>query len=119
MLSTSQVIATRRAPMRSMSGPARAFTTTSGSSSAKATRPVCAADPVVVSTSQGIAIIEMRVPASEMASETRKPTSGLRRLMLALDVTSRRPRARSRERLELEHEVDRVGVVVRVLAAAP
>ena len=62
-----------------MTGPARAWTTTSGSSSAKATRPVWAAEPVVVSTSHGIAIIETRVPHSEIASATRNPTSGVRR----------------------------------------
>jgi hypothetical protein len=62
MLSRSHVIATRRAPTRSMSGPAAALTTTRGSISAKATSPVCAADPVVVSTSQGRATIETRVP---------------------------------------------------------
>ena len=70
----------RRAPTRSVHGPDRAFSTTYGAISAKATSPVCTALPVVVSTSQGIAIIETRVPVSDTASEARKPQSAPRPL---------------------------------------
>ena len=70
-LARSQPMAMRRAPTRSISGPAPALIATSGASSAKATRPVLAGDPVVTSTSHGMAIIDSRVPTSEMASATR------------------------------------------------
>ena len=44
---------TRRAPTRSMTGPPSTFSSTSGTSSANATSPVCVALPVVVSTNHG------------------------------------------------------------------
>ena len=65
------MIAIRRAPMRSMSGPARNCSSTSGAISANATSPVFVADPVLVSTNHGIAIIESRVPLTEIASAVR------------------------------------------------
>ena len=80
-LSRSQPIATRRAPTRSMSGPPSTLSTTSGSSlgerdQAGLRRPI----PVVVSTSHGSAIIETRVPASEIASASQPADEGRRRL---------------------------------------
>ena len=56
-----------------MTGPPSAFSSTSGASSAKATSPVCVALPVVVSTNQGRAIIETRVPVREIASDVSQP----------------------------------------------
>ena len=67
------MIATRRAPTRSMIGPPSTLSTTSGSISASATRPVFSGLPVVVSTKNGSAIIETRVPVSEMASAVSQP----------------------------------------------
>jgi hypothetical protein len=46
---------------------------TIGVISANATRPVCVGDPVVVSTSHGMAIIETRVPSREMHSAVSQP----------------------------------------------
>ena len=69
----SQVIATRRAPTRSMIGPPSTLSTTSGSISARATRPVFSGLPVVVRTKKGSAIIETRVPMSEMPSAASQP----------------------------------------------
>ena len=66
-------MATRRAPSRSMSGPPSTLHSTSGNISAKATSPVWVGDPVVVSTNQGIATIEIRVPVREMASALSQP----------------------------------------------
>jgi hypothetical protein len=71
--SASTVIAIRRGPTRSTSGPPNAFSSTIGVISAKATSPVWVAEPVVVSTSHGIAIIETRVPSSEIASAVSQP----------------------------------------------
>jgi hypothetical protein len=73
MLSTSVVMATRRGPTRSTSGPPTALSSTIGAISAAATRPVFVGDPVVTSTSHGIAIIETRVPRSETASAVNQP----------------------------------------------
>jgi len=70
---TSTVIAIRRGPTRSTSGPPKALNSTIGAISANATSPVCVAEPVVVSTSQGIAIIDTRVPSSEMHSAVSQP----------------------------------------------
>ncbi len=64
---------TRRAPTRSMIGPPSTLSSTSGSISASATRPVFVALPVVVSTNHGSAIIETRVPVSEIASAVSQP----------------------------------------------
>ncbi len=50
-----------------------ALNTTSGVSSATDTRPVRVAEPVVTSTSQGMAIIETRVPSNETASAVSHP----------------------------------------------
>ena len=69
----SQVIATRRAPRRSMIGPPSTFSTTRGSISARATRPVFSGLPVVVRTKNGSAIMETRVPMSEMPSAPSQP----------------------------------------------
>ena len=69
----SQVIATRRAPTRSMIGPPSTLRTTSGSISARATRPVFSGLPVVVRTNHGSAIMETRVPMSEMPSAPSQP----------------------------------------------
>ena len=66
-----QVRAIRRAPMRSMYGPDRNCSSTSGAISAKATSPVIVADPVLVSTNHGMAIIDSRVPLTETASAVR------------------------------------------------
>ena len=63
----------RRAPTRSMIGPPSIVSSTSGNSSASATRPVFVGLPVVVSTSHGTAIIETRVPVSEIASAVSQP----------------------------------------------
>ncbi len=71
--SRSAVMAIRRGPTRSTSGPPVALKSTSGVSSAAATRPVLVADPVVTSTSHGIAIIETRVPRRETASAVSQP----------------------------------------------
>ena len=73
MESRSAVIAIRRGPTRSTSGPPVALKITSGVSSAAATSPVRVAEPVVTSTSHGIAIIETRVPSSEIASAVSQP----------------------------------------------
>ena len=73
MLPRSQAMLTRRAPSRSMIGPPSTFISTSGTISKSATRPVFSGLPVVVSTKNGSAIIEMRVPVSEMASEVSHP----------------------------------------------
>ena len=54
-----------------MSGPPEHLSSTSGAISANATRPVLVGEPVVVRTSHGIAIIETRVPVSEIATATR------------------------------------------------
>ena len=54
-----------------MSGPARNWRRTSGAISAKATRPVFVAESVVVSTNHGIAIIDTRVPVTEIAIAVR------------------------------------------------
>ncbi len=62
------MIAIRRAPSRSITGPPRTLKITSGSISASAARPVLVALPVVWSTKSGIAIIETRVPVIEIAS---------------------------------------------------
>ena len=67
------MIAIRRGPIRSTSGPPVALNTTSGVSSATDTSPVRVAEPVVTRTSQGIAIIETRVPSSEIASAVSHP----------------------------------------------
>ena len=56
-----------------MTGPPSTFISTSGSISASATRPVFSGLPVVVSTKNGSAIIETRVPVIEMASEVSQP----------------------------------------------
>ena len=72
-LPRSQVMATLRAPSRSMSGPPSTLHSTSGNISAKATRPVWVAEPVVVSTNHGIATIEIRVPVREIASAVSQP----------------------------------------------
>ncbi len=64
---------TRRAPMRSITGPPSTLSSTIGSISHSATRPVLVAEPVVVSTRNGSAIIETRVPASETASAVSQP----------------------------------------------
>ena len=56
-----------------MSGPPSTLHSTSGNISAKATRPVWVAEPVVVSTNHGIATIEIRVPVREMASAVSQP----------------------------------------------
>ena len=69
----STVIAILRGPTRSTSGPPNALNSTIGVISAAATSPVCVADPVVVSTSQGMAIIDTRVPSSEMHSAVSQP----------------------------------------------
>ncbi len=74
--SRSQVIATRRAPSRSMTGPPSTLNSTSGSISASATRPVREALPVSDSTYSGIAIIDTRVPVRETASAVSQPYSG-------------------------------------------
>ena len=66
-------MAIRRGPTRSTSGPPKALNSTIGVISANATRPVCVADPVVVSTSHGMAIIETRVPSNEMHSAVSQP----------------------------------------------
>ena len=71
--STSAVMAIRRGPTRSTSGPPVALKSTIGVSSAAATSPVWVAEPVVTSTSHGIAIIETRVPRSEIASADSQP----------------------------------------------
>ncbi|GAA4373737.1 hypothetical protein GCM10023146_25610 [Nocardioides caricicola] len=71
--SRSQVIATRRAPTRSITGPPRILSRTSGSISASATSPVFVALPVVVSTNHGRATIDTRVPVSEIASAVSQP----------------------------------------------
>ena len=63
----------RRAPTLSMIGPPSTLSTTIGSISARATRPVWVALPVVVSTNHGSAIMETRVPMSESASAVSQP----------------------------------------------
>ncbi len=101
----SQVIATRRAPTRSMIGPPSTLSTTSGSISASATRPVFSGLPVVVSTKHGSAIIETRVPMSEIALGGQPAVERPR---------SRRHRRRppgQRERLEHDRVRHAVGVV--------
>jgi|GEM_PF-5551046 len=55
-------------PSRSTIGPTRNLLITYGSISAIATVPVIVGLPVVVSTSQGMAIMDNRVPPSEKAS---------------------------------------------------
>ncbi|GAA4706553.1 hypothetical protein GCM10023349_25880 [Nocardioides conyzicola] len=67
------MIATRRAPTRSITGPASTLSTTSGSISASATSPVFVALPVVVSTNHGSATMDTRVPVSEIASAVSQP----------------------------------------------
>ena len=67
-----------------MIGPPSTLSNTSGASSASATRPVLVALPVVVSTNHGSAIIEIRVPVSEIASAVSQPYSGFRVLMTRL-----------------------------------
>ena len=54
-----------------MNGPARNCSTTSGAISANATTPVFVAEPVLVSTNHGIAIIESRVPLTDTACAVR------------------------------------------------
>jgi hypothetical protein len=49
------------------------LSSTIGSISARATNPVLPGLPVVVSTNQGSAIIDTRVPVIETASETNQP----------------------------------------------
>jgi hypothetical protein len=66
-LAASARMLIRRDPMRSMTGPPSAIANTSGVSSHTATMPVLAAEPVVTSTNQGIAMALMRVPAAETA----------------------------------------------------
>ena len=82
-LARSAETLTRRAPKRSITGPPSALAVTYGAISAKATRPVWVALPVVVRTNQGIAIIDNRVPVSETASAPSHPISGARRFMSA------------------------------------
>ncbi len=69
----SQVSATRRAPTRSITGPPSTLSRTSGSISATATRPVFSGLPVVVSTKNGSATIDTRVPTSETPSAASQP----------------------------------------------
>lgn len=59
--------------MRSMIGPPKILLSTSGVISKSAIRPALAGLPVVSSTNQGSASIEMRVPTSEMVSAASQP----------------------------------------------
>jgi hypothetical protein len=83
-LARSQPMLIRRGPTRSMIGPPSTLSNTSGASSASATRPVLVALPVVVRTNHGSAIIEIRVPVSEIASAVSQPYRGFRVLMTRL-----------------------------------
>ena len=112
MLNRSAVTATRRAPTRSISGPASALTTTSGSISATPTRPVRAADPVVVSTSHGMAIIDTRVPVSDTASAVEEADQ---RSAAAHGSSPPPSTTRPRERRQFDDEVRRIGVLVGLL----
>ncbi len=68
-----QVTETRRAPIRSITGPASTFISTSGSVSASATRPVSTALPVESSTSSGSATMLTRVPVRVTSSAVSQP----------------------------------------------
>jgi hypothetical protein len=56
-----------------MIGPPSTLSTTSGSISATATRPVFSGLPVVVSTKNGSAIMDTRVPISDTPSAPSQP----------------------------------------------
>lgn len=74
----SDATATRRRPIRSMTGPPISAETTIGSVAQKATTPARPALPVVSRTNQGTPISVSEVPAVDMELAARTATSGVR-----------------------------------------